>query len=304
MKFIKHHQLMNAFNESSLLIEPLNNSIIDSSANYGLEQEKLYQEGQNYSQYNQILFIDSTVKDYQTLIDNLNRPSEVVILDSQRDGIVQITNSLSKYDSLDAVHIVSHGDAGKLFLGNAVLDSISLSDYANELDSWNNFIEEDGDILLYGCNVASGEDGLYFMEELSQATNAGISASIDYTGQDGDWELEAKVGDVETTSIFDSNINTAYQHTLTDLVFIVDRREEDDDVDDSFDDAFNDQIDRELFSSGGDDEVDASDFDSFANVPANNLVNLAEDGLNFAEVNPNVLATIDFIVVPINFLMV
>ena len=111
---------MNAFNESSLLIEPLNNSIIDSSANYGLELEKLYQEGQNYSQYNQILFIDSTVKDYQTLIDNLNRHSEVVILDSQRDGIVQITNSLSKYDSLDAVHIVSHGDAGKLFLGNAV----------------------------------------------------------------------------------------------------------------------------------------------------------------------------------------
>ncbi|MEM7593193.1 MAG: DUF4347 domain-containing protein, partial [Cyanobacteria bacterium P01_A01_bin.83] len=50
----------------------------------------------------QLLFIDSGVAEYQTLIDNLTELTEVIILDEQRDGIEQITESLQEYDDLAA----------------------------------------------------------------------------------------------------------------------------------------------------------------------------------------------------------
>ncbi|MEM8832505.1 MAG: DUF4347 domain-containing protein [Cyanobacteria bacterium P01_G01_bin.19] len=253
---------------------------------------------------NQLLFIDSAVENYQILIDNLVESIEVVILDNRQDGVFQITETLKQYDNLDAVHIVSHGNSGELLLGNTVLNRESISKYENELNHWGNAIEEEGDFLLYGCNVALGEDGSHFLEDLSQFTGADILASVDNTGQDGDWELEAEVGEVETTSIFNGDVDVAYQHTLQGTTIGIDVGFDDDFDDgfnDSFDDDFTDQVDDQLFGDDDDDDddrVDARDFDSFAGVPANNLTNLAERGLNFAEVDPNVLATIDFNNIP------
>lgn len=173
---------------------------------------------QNSIQYEQIVFIDSTVEDYQTLIDNLAQPTDVVvILDSQHDGVIQITNYLNQHDSLDAIHIVSHGDAGKLFLGNTELNQNTLSQYADILTGWNNFLKEDADILLYGCNVAADLSGTEFVNKLSDYTQADILASNDKTGNsklDGDWDLEYAVGKVEAELIFNSEIETEYESNL------------------------------------------------------------------------------------------
>ncbi|MEL6439459.1 MAG: DUF4347 domain-containing protein [Cyanobacteria bacterium J06621_8] len=77
----------------------------------------------------EIIFIDSAVADYQTLIDNLIEPVDVILLDSQRDGIIQITESLQQYQNLSAIHIVSHGDVGELSLGDSLLNYDSLNYY-------------------------------------------------------------------------------------------------------------------------------------------------------------------------------
>jgi hypothetical protein len=172
---------------------------------------------QNSLQYEQIVFIDSSVEDYQTLIDNFAQSTDFVILDYQHDGVIQITNYLSQHNNLDAIHIVSHGDAGKLFLGNTELNQNTLSQYADILTGWNNFLKEDADILLYGCNVAADLSGTEFINNLSDYTQADILASNDKTGNsklDGDWDLEYAVGKVETKSIFNSEIETEYESNL------------------------------------------------------------------------------------------
>ncbi len=287
-------------------IEP-SNLLQENSELLSLNINENYETNAGLSSINnQLLFIDSTVKDYQLLIDNLTEEVEIIIVDNKNDGIFQIAETLSQYDSLDAVHIVSHGNSGELFLGNTILNQDNLTEYQDELNDWGNAIEEEGDILLYGCNVALGEYGSHFIEELSQVTDADILASIDNTGKDGDWELEAKVGEVETISIFDSNIHSTYRHNLqfSDTISTGGGGGGDfDDPDDDFDD-FEDFLDDELSGGGSDNddddnEVDASDFDSFADVLANSLAGLAENGLNFAEVSPDVLATIDFNNIPV-----
>jgi hypothetical protein len=41
-----------------------------------------------------IVFIDSRVTDYQSLIDSLTEPSKVFILDSESDGVAQTASYL------------------------------------------------------------------------------------------------------------------------------------------------------------------------------------------------------------------
>ena len=214
---------------------------------------------------------------------------------------------MQQYDNLDAIHIVSHGDVGELSLGSTKLNQNTLNSYANGLITWRDSITDNGDILLYGCNVAEGAVGEEFVEDLSQYTAADVLASVDLTGSEdfgGDWDLEFATGNIEEDLAFDAEIKSSYQHTLVDAEFtVISTRPDDgfivnDGFNDRFNERFNDQIDREVFGSGDDDEVDASDYSSFANVPADNLVNLARNGLNFAEVSPDTLATIDFNNIP------
>lgn len=240
----------NNFEQTDIIQESLNTFLESSEANYGLEVALLSNNSQDLiqnenllldeviltgSQSNDleldikditgrdstvregILFVDSAVEDYQVLIDNSSVSTEVVVLDSDRDGLIQIQESLSQYKDLDEVYIVSHGAAGKLYLGNTELSRDSLPQYADILKSWGNFIAEDGDILLYGCNIAEDIVGSEFIDELSEYTQADISASTDETGNSklgGDWELEASTGAIEGESLFDSEILESYQHIL------------------------------------------------------------------------------------------
>ena len=127
---------------------------------------------------------------------------------------------MSKYDSLDAVHIASHGDVGKLFLGSTVLEQGTLPEYRDELTNWGNSIAEDGDILLYGCDVAANLAGAEFVKELSDYTQADIQASDDKTGSSelsGDWDLEFTTGNIEAESVFSDETHIAYSYVLNDI---------------------------------------------------------------------------------------
>ncbi|GAX43114.1 Integrins alpha chain [Tolypothrix sp. NIES-4075] len=65
----------------------------------------------------EIIFIDPTVEDYESLIAGINPDTKVVILDRMKDRVSQISEALQggKYK---AVHIVSHGSEGSLQLGS------------------------------------------------------------------------------------------------------------------------------------------------------------------------------------------
>ena len=103
----------------------------------------------------EIVFIDATVPDYQTLIDSAHPGTQVVLLDPSQDGIAQITAALQG-GNFSAVHIVSHGSEGSIQLGSSILNAETLeTQYAASLQQWRESLTPDADILLYGCNVAA-----------------------------------------------------------------------------------------------------------------------------------------------------
>lgn len=164
---------------------------------------------------NNIVFIDSRVADYQLLITNLGTGSDWVLVDGSRDGVLQMQLALAGYSKLDSIQVISHGSAGMLYLGSTVLDSSSLVSYQIQLQGIGQSLTATGDILLYGCNVAEGESGKSFLDQLAQITGADVFASVDRSGSTslgGNWVLESGTGPMETPSM----IVSSYAGVLTD----------------------------------------------------------------------------------------
>ncbi len=154
---------------------------------------------------NEIAFVDGSIENLNELLEGIDPSVEVVMLDPNRDGVEQIAAALQDRQDLDAIHILSHGDQGKLYLGNDVLDAASMQgEHLDELTVIRNALSADGDILVYGCDFTGGGAGLEAAMLLGSITGADIAASTDGTGAEnlgGDWNLETEVGTVEAETI-------------------------------------------------------------------------------------------------------
>lgn len=161
-----------------------------------------------------IIFVNSNLDNYQSLIYDVNN-AEVILLDSTRYGVEQVTQALANYTEVDSIHIVSHGRAGTVQIGFTELNADNLDNYASDLQSWSESLTDNGDILLYGCNIGAGAVGVDFLNNFSQLTNADVAASDDLTGSKhlgGDWNLEITTGEIEA-DIIEANLD-AYESVL------------------------------------------------------------------------------------------
>ena len=162
----------------------------------------------------ELILIDAGVPNSQALLSEIlesrsDRTLEIRILDSNSDGIEQITDFLASSEGeYDAIHIISHGEEGQVMLGNIALTSKNLNKYAVQLAGWSDALSEDADLLFYGCDLSGSESGENFVESISAITGADVAASDDLTGaaaKGGDWELELNVGLVEAASLTAEN---------------------------------------------------------------------------------------------------
>ncbi|MDD2864710.1 MAG: DUF4347 domain-containing protein, partial [Methylococcales bacterium] len=154
---------------------------------------------------NAILFIDSAIANKQELLSNIDTSTtKIVFLNSTTDALTQIAAALHNQKNLDAIHIISHGTSGELDFANGTLTSENLSTYAPLLKKIGQSLTPNGDILLYGCDIAKNEKGNDFVNLLAKFTHADIAASNDLTGASalgGDWNLEVHSGKIESTAI-------------------------------------------------------------------------------------------------------
>jgi hypothetical protein len=153
----------------------------------------------------ELVVVDGSLSNLQTLIDDIARidpDRTILVLDPSINETTQLSNYLEQHTaSFDAIHVLSHGGEGWISLGDQTLQLSTPEQNAQFWDSIKNNLTEDGDVLLYGCNVANNAAGQTLITELANYTAADIAASSDITGQTGDWILETTSGSIETTSI-------------------------------------------------------------------------------------------------------
>ena len=148
-----------------------------------------------------LIFIDRSVSNYQSIIDGLKEDDIYYLIASDSDGLVQVSKIISEYTGLNSIHIISHGSEGSFELGSTIYDQSNIDTYAVYLQMIGAALTNNGDILLYGCDVGSGTKGQTFIDTIASYTGADIAASDDITGSSGDWILETNSGTVETTAI-------------------------------------------------------------------------------------------------------
>ncbi|MCU7815842.1 MAG: DUF4347 domain-containing protein, partial [Candidatus Thiodiazotropha sp. (ex Rostrolucina anterorostrata)] len=172
----------------------------------------------------ELVIIDQTTPEYQSLVDDLisqsgdGRSFEIVLLDTDSNGIEQISETLSQYTGLDAVHLISHGSQGEIQLGSTTIDLDEVQHNGKAISAWGNAFSAEGDLLIYGCDLAATIEGERLVDSLAQLTGADVAASDDLTGHNtlgGDWDLEYQSGAIEVTTFANEFTQQSWQGLLS-----------------------------------------------------------------------------------------
>jgi len=145
----------------------------------------------------ELLVIDAAVEDKHLFYQQLKPGVAVVEIQAGESGLVQLTQALSQYQGLDALHIVSHASDGVIQLGDSQITEEMLKAEMATLSAIDGALKDGADVLLYGCNLAEGEAGESLLQLIANGANVDVAASDDLTGnidKDGDWELEISTG--------------------------------------------------------------------------------------------------------------
>src|SRR4028119_1556943 len=144
------------------------------------------------NQPSSIVILDPTVPDSNHIASGIKPGTATYILESQPDAVEQITTLLAQHTDIEALHIITHGRSGSLYLGTTELNSSNIENYTQQLQQWRNSFTSNASIILYGCNVAAGDRGHQFLTQLHQLIGANIAANPHTTGNSalgGTWNI-------------------------------------------------------------------------------------------------------------------
>ncbi|MCP3998639.1 MAG: DUF4347 domain-containing protein, partial [bacterium] len=163
-------------------------------------------------------FIDTTVNDYESLLAGIKSNVEIFYLDPNRDGIEQIAEVLDGRSGIDAIHLITEGESAQLRLGSSLVTQESINgQYADLFARIGSSLDADADLLIYGCNFGEGIEGAQAAATLAALTGADVAASDDLTGHrslGGDWDLEVRVGDIESGPLIDQQARDLWVNAL------------------------------------------------------------------------------------------
>ncbi len=153
----------------------------------------------------ELIFLSAGLYDADYLSDHLSPAFEVYRIDPGSDALAQIAAVVQGRSGIDAIHLIGHGEAGRLFLGDTVLNQDSMAgSHGETLRTIGLSLAEDSDILIYGCDFAAGEEGAAAVAMIAELTGADVAASTDDTGAaslGGDWDLEYQAGAIEASAV-------------------------------------------------------------------------------------------------------
>ncbi len=153
----------------------------------------------------ELVIIDAAVPDKQQFYRAVKPGIDIVEISSSAAGLAQLKAILANYKNLAAVHIVSHAQAGELQLGNSGISAATLKTEVEMFAALNGAVQEGGDLLLYGCDLAANDAGEELLEIIQHHTHLDVAASDDLTGnlaQGADWDLEIQRGNIDTELAF------------------------------------------------------------------------------------------------------
>lgn len=139
----------------------------------------------------EILLVDATLPELDILLRGRRRGVDVRLVEAGEDGLTALEAAFATRPA--AVHVLAHGEPGRIRLGYGTIDRERIADAALEGSG--------ADLLLYGCATGAGTAGRAFVEALAARTGGAVAAASRPVGdpaQDGTWDLDVVTGALST----------------------------------------------------------------------------------------------------------
>ena len=165
----------------------------------------------------EIAFVDTRLDNWQSLVSGIRPGVEVILVQANENGIERMLAALQGQHDISAIHVFGHGASGIAEIGSSLLSTDTLTGLKSQLTTIGSSLTAEGDILLYGCNIAQGQAGIDFTTRLSEITGAGVAASTDATGsaaRGGNWVLEARTESIGVASALSAAAQAGYDSVL------------------------------------------------------------------------------------------
>jgi len=149
--------------------------------------------------FHEVAFVDAGLHRIDTLLHALRPDLAVFTIHRRRSGLLQMLEALDGARGLTAIHVIAHGEPGALILGRTRLTARSIAAGREALAEIGATLDPHGDLLVYGCNVASGALGRAWLHALADATGARVAAASALVGAPalgGGSELSVRSGTV------------------------------------------------------------------------------------------------------------
>ncbi|MGK4303429.1 putative Ig domain-containing protein [Shewanella xiamenensis] len=145
--------------------------------------------------------IDPGVDDWEVIADAV-RAGDILVLNQDAPPLQQIIDKLKAMSQVKVLNIISHGNDGEIYLTDEKVSLANLQSHQQELKELGSLLAADGQMLLFGCDLAKSEIGKAFVEKLADLTGADVAGSVNVTGSgllasnsESDWELEYFTGE-------------------------------------------------------------------------------------------------------------
>lgn len=145
----------------------------------------------------EILVVDPGVDEPSVLVHGRRPGIEVLYLRAGGRGLEQIAEFVAGRCGIEALHLLCHGEPGALVLAGERVDLPALAVRPGVLEDIARSFHDDARVLLYGCSVASGAEGLMFLDFLEARLGVGVAASAGPVGAatlGGRWTLRDRYG--------------------------------------------------------------------------------------------------------------
>lgn len=148
-----------------------------------MNQTNDYGTNNHLQKQKMITFIDAEVmENTKNSVSGIVQGTELIIIDSTRDGIEQITEILAARQNIKSLQIIASvtGKEGSLKIGSTQLNIDTLEAYVNDLQQWRNALSTTSEILIYGCLVVVESIFQNFIYQLAMITGADIGAFVTF----------------------------------------------------------------------------------------------------------------------------
>jgi hypothetical protein len=134
-----------------------------------------------------VVLISSALPEQGMLIDAASRHAEVLVFDAAQDNLDTINVRLhdmveSSGRRIDHLAVLDHAKAGEWRIGSDRFSLFSLPQRRPSFETLGSLLTDDGQIQLYGCELAGNPMGEALVDRIALYTHADVFASFDKVG--------------------------------------------------------------------------------------------------------------------------